>query len=103
MGDGNFKNLSLRSSLGKWRGSVLYANMHVAANISQTDIAHHRAGKKTRFQKNLEAITNPKDESTALCKFLHRLHHRRKPCKRASAKIIAVSKTTRQNDAIAIR
>src|ERR1700730_7422224 len=103
MCDRNFKNLSRCGSLRKWRGVVVDANVNVATNISQTDIAHHRARKKTRFQKNLEAITNPKDETTALRKIFHRLHHRGKSRKRAGAKIITMSKTARQNDRIAIR
>src|ERR1700726_4300053 len=103
MCDRNFKNLSRRGSLRKWRGVVVDANVNEATNISQTDIAHHRARKKTRFQKNLEAITNPKDEATALCKIFHRLHHRRKSRKRAFSTIIAMSETARQNDRIPIR
>src|ERR1700730_10337725 len=103
MRDRNFKNLSARGSLGKRRGIVVNANVNVAANISQTDIAHHRAGEKASLQKNLEAITNPKDQTAALCKLFHRLHHRRKPRKRPSAKVITVRKTPRQNDRIAIR
>src|ERR1700688_530043 len=102
MGDRNFKNLSLLGSLSKWRRVVLHANVNVAANISQPDIAHHRARKKSCFQQNLKAITNPKDQSTALCKILHRFHYRRKSRERASAKIIAVSKTPWQNERIAI-
>src|SRR4029077_7651120 len=103
MRDRDFQYLSLRGSLGKWCRRVLHANVNVAANISQTDITHHRTGKKACFQKNLKAITNPKNEAAALRKMFHRLHPRGKPRKRPSAKIIAVRKTPRQNDRIAIR
>src|ERR1700722_4123836 len=103
MGDRNFKNLSRRSSLREWRGGILYANVNVAANISQPDIAHDRARKQTRFQKNLKAVTNPKNQAATLCKTLHRLHHRRKSRECAGAKIIPVRKTARQNDRVTVR
>jgi hypothetical protein len=74
----------------------------VPANIAEAAVAHHRAREQTRFEKNLEPVANAKDHAAAVCKFLDRLHYRRKARDGAGPQIIAMRESTRQNDSVAI-
>src|SRR5438132_7453204 len=76
--------------------------MDVAADEAQAAVAHHGAGKQTRFAKNLEAVANAADHFPAPGEFLDGLHHRRKPRDGAGAQIVAVGKSTGQNNGVAI-
>src|ERR1700680_3251914 len=56
--DGNFQNLALRSGVGERCIGLLDADEYVAANVAETRIAHHGAGKQAGFEKNLKAVAD---------------------------------------------
>src|SRR5438552_16558899 len=64
--DGNLKNLALLGGVGRRRVRLLDTDVHVAADESQSTIAHHRAGKQAGFAQNLEAVADAQDRASAL-------------------------------------
>src|SRR5437016_4317848 len=76
--DGNLENLAPLGGVGRRRVRLLDTDVHVAADESQSTIAHHRAGKQAGFAQNLEAVADAQDRASALREFLDGLHHRRK-------------------------
>src|SRR5882762_4809011 len=101
--DGNLEDLSLLRDVGERRVRLLDADMDVAANKTQTSVAHHRPGKQARFAENLEAVADAQNHAAAIGEFLDGFHDRGKARDGAGAQIIAVGKSTGQDDSIAIR
>src|SRR5258707_325999 len=101
--DGNLEDLSLLRGVGEGRVRLFDADVDVAADEAQAAVAHHRAGEQARFAENLEAVANSQDHAAALGEFLDRFHDRGKARDGAGAQIIAVGKSTGQDDSIAIR
>jgi hypothetical protein len=74
----------------------------VAANVAETRIAHHGAGKQAGFEKNLKAVADAENHAAGLGEFFHGLHHRGKPRNGPGAEVIPVGKPARQDNRIAI-
>jgi len=55
------------------------------------------------LRKDLEAVADAEYHSTTVCEFFDGLHHRRKTRDGAGAQIIAVGKSARQDNGVAIR
>src|SRR5438270_6470088 len=53
-----------------------------------------------RFTKDLKTIAHPQHLSSPSCKLNHRFHDGTEPCDGAGAQVIAIGKTTRQNNAV---
>src|SRR5215472_9206613 len=103
MRDGNLEDLALSSGVGERRVGLLHANVDVAADEAQSAVAHHGPGKKARFAQDLEAIADAEHQPAAGREFLDRFHHRRKARDGTRAQVVAVGKTTGQDDSVTIR
>ena len=77
------------------------ADVHLAAKKAQALVAHHRAGKQTRFEQNLESVADAQHQAAATREPPDRAHHRRKSRDRAGAQIVAESKSAGKNDRVA--
>src|SRR3984885_10329785 len=97
----NLQHLAQRRSARKRRIRRLHPYMHMAAQITQPLVAHHRARQQSRLQQNLKSVANPQHQPAAARKPLHRLHHRRKSRDRTRPQIISVCESARQNHHLA--
>lgn len=66
----------------------------------QPSVAQHGPGKKAKFQKHLEAIADPKYQSSLQCKFPYFLHQRRKLGDGTRPQIIPIRKTAGKDNAV---
>src|SRR5262249_42161670 len=77
--------------------------VYMPTNETKADVAHHRAGQKAGFTQNLESIADAQDHAAGLGEFRHRIHDRREARDRAGSQVIAVRKSSGQNNGIAVR
>ena len=101
--DGNLQDLAVLRRIREGRVGLLDTYVHVAADVAQAAVAHHRAGEQARFAKNLEAVADTQDHAAAFGEFLDGLHYGRKTGDRAGAQVIAEGKTAGQDNGVTIR
>src|SRR6266851_3073288 len=102
VGYGDFQHLALQSSVGEGCIGLLDADEHVAANVAETRIAHHGAGKQASFEKNLKTVADAENHAAGLGEFFHGLHYRREPRNRSGTQIVPISEAARQDNGVAI-
>src|SRR5438552_17594232 len=76
--------------------------MHRLANVLQAGIAHESARQQPRLAQNLKSIANSEDDSAAISKLLHRLHHGRELSDGAGAEVVAISKSAGHDHCVAV-
>src|SRR5258708_423997 len=100
--DGNGQYFSLRTSVGEWSRRILHSHLHRLANVFQSGVAHQRSGQKPRLAQDLKAVADSQHQSSAVRKAPHRFHHGRELGNRASPQIVAVRKTSGDDDGVAV-
>ena len=60
---GNLQHLSLARGAGERRIRGFHADVNLAAQKAQALIAHHRAGKQSRFEQNLKTVADAQDQA----------------------------------------
>ena len=102
MADGNPEHLAFFAGIGKWRFSILYAQIDKFADVLQSSIAHERAGKKSCFTQNLKTIADADDQTTRGSKLTDLIHDGRKLSDCSRAQVVAVSKAAGHNNGITV-
>jgi len=101
VGDGQLQNLAFLCGVGEWRVGVLNADVDVAANEAEAGVAHHGAREKAGFEEDLETVADAEDEAAAAREFGDGVQDGRKAGDGASAEIVAVGKTAREDEGVA--
>src|SRR6267143_2239241 len=100
--DWNAENFALAARVGERGIGNLHAHMNWFANVFQTQVAHQRSWQQPRLAQNLESITDSQHQPTAGGEPAHRLHYRRELGDGASPQIVAVGKTSGDNNDVTI-
>src|SRR5207245_7478073 len=91
--DRDAKQLTLRHEIGVRCISRLRTQIKKLTQILQSNIAKQRAGQQSSLRKDLEPITNAKDEATLSGKIGYGLHDRREFRQGARAQVITIRKS----------
>src|SRR5580700_4623539 len=97
MRNGNFQYLTLLRGASEGSVGGFDADVHLAAEIAQALVAHHRAGKKPCFEQDLEAVADSEDQTSGTREAVHGFHYRRKSRNRPGAQVIAIGEAAREN------
>src|SRR5438876_1512368 len=98
--DWDAKQLTFPHEIGVRCLGRLRTQMKKLAHVLQSNIAKQRAGQQSSFRKDLEPITNAKDEATLSSKVGYGLHDRREFRQGARAQVITIRKSTGQDHGI---
>ena len=100
MSDRDAKQLTLRHEIGVRCIRRLRTQIKKLTQILQSNIAKQRARQQSSLRKDLEPITNAKDEATLSGKIGYGLHDRREFRQGARAQVITIRKSTGQDHGI---
>src|SRR5208282_4577843 len=98
--DGHLEHLALLGRARERSVRALHADVNLAAEKAQLLVAHHRARKKARLEKNLKSVADAEHESARARETLDGPHHRREARDRAGAKIIPKREPAGKNDCV---
>src|SRR5262249_8860150 len=94
------EDLALTQRRRERRADHLGTDCDIAADEPQMLILNQRAWEQTNLGQYLETIADAEDESACERVATNRLHNRSELCERAGAKIVAVRKSSRHDDAV---
>src|ERR1700730_12455914 len=100
--DWNAENFALAARVRERGIGILHAHMNWFADVFQTHVAHQRSWQQPGLAQNLESITDSQHQPTAGGETVHRLHYRGELGDGASPQIVAVGKTSGDNNDVTI-
>src|SRR5580692_2389588 len=98
----NFQHLTLLRGASEGSVGGFDADVHLATEIAQALVAHHRAGKKSCFEQDLEAVADSEDQASGTREAVHGFHYRRKSRNRPGAQVIAIREAAGENYDVAV-
>src|SRR5262245_3988668 len=100
VGNRKTQDRSVPCGICEWAVMSLDTDMHVLANEVKSPIANQGTWQKPRLAENLETVANANHHPTLGSKAFYCAHYWREACNRATAQIIAVRKSARQDDRV---
>ena len=102
MPDRDFKHVTFAARVRERSIRALNAQLHRLADVLQSGISQQRTGQQSRLAENLEAVADTQHQPAVCRKAAYLLHNGRKFCYRTSPQVVAISKSTGDDNGIAV-